>query len=46
VTLVNAEVKNAPFSFGGTRLRAGEIGFVQTVVVTSNSPGASLIFSS
>lgn len=50
VQLVNCEVKGAGFSFGGTKLRLGDVGFVTTLVPTA-VPAAqstyhpSLIFS-
>jgi hypothetical protein len=36
VALSNCSIKNAPFSFGGTNLRAGEIMFVTDVLVNSS----------
>ena len=45
VTLVNCTPKQAPFEIGGTKLRLGEVGFVQTIVVASSAASPSLIFS-
>ena len=40
-TLVNCEVKGAGFSFGGSKLRTNEVGFVTTLVPTAVPGGAS-----
>ena len=45
VTLKNAEIKTAPFTFGGTKLRTGEIGFVQSLTISASAASPSLIFS-
>lgn len=45
ITLKNCEVKNAPFTFGGTSLNTGEIAFVQTIPVTGGAASPSLVFS-
>ena len=37
VTLVNAEIKTAPFEFGGTKLNLGEIAFVTKMAITSSA---------
>ncbi len=39
--LVNCEVKGAPFEFGGTKLRTGEIAFVPTVIPMAVPAGQS-----
>jgi hypothetical protein len=46
ITLVNCTPKMAPFSWGGTQLRVGEIMFIQTLVVAGTAASPSLIFSS
>lgn len=46
ITLKNAEIKGAGFNFGGTRLRTGECGFVNTMTFAAGVPQPLLIISS
>ena len=46
VSLYNCEIRGAPFSFGGTKLRTDEICFVTTATTTSSvSTTPSIVFS-
>ena len=45
ITLKNCEVKNAGFSFGGTRLRTDEVGFITALTFSTGLPQPQLIIS-